>query len=168
MKLSVIIPAFNEERLLPACLDAIQASARALDLTHEIIVSDDGSTDATAQIAETAGARVIRGENRQIAATRNLGASIARFDRLPLLQAFVEGRENRLGFLCRLTMHIKHIAPAHNLNPQKAFDLGEVRIKRAAEINQEAIVGKFHVNRWAGRCGWWIKHSVGQSGLSDS
>jgi glycosyltransferase involved in cell wall biosynthesis len=48
--LSIIIPAFNEERRLPESLERIQAYLAARALRAEVIVVDDGSTDATARV----------------------------------------------------------------------------------------------------------------------
>lgn len=71
---SFVIPAYNEELLLPRTLDSIHATAKTLKLDYEIVVADDASTDRTAAIAEERGARVVSVRNRQIAATRNAGA----------------------------------------------------------------------------------------------
>lgn len=49
-RLSLVIPAFNESAVLPAALDAVAASARRTGLPFEIVVVDDGSTDATWQV----------------------------------------------------------------------------------------------------------------------
>lgn len=76
--LSFIVPAYNEELELPATLSAIHAAAAANSEPYEIIVVDDASTDATAQIAKSAGAVVVPVQYRQIAAVRNAGAKAAR------------------------------------------------------------------------------------------
>ena len=55
MKISVVIPAFNEEQAIGDVVSAVPA-----DQVHEIIVVDNGSTDHTARNASSAGARVIR------------------------------------------------------------------------------------------------------------
>lgn len=55
-RVSIVIPAYNEEGAIGPVLDAL----RALPIDAEIIVVDDGSTDRTAVIAEQHGARVIR------------------------------------------------------------------------------------------------------------
>ena len=46
-------------------------------LPDELVVCDDASTDATARIAEQAGARTLRVEHRKISAVRNAGARAA-------------------------------------------------------------------------------------------
>lgn len=48
--LSVVIPAFNEERRLPATLDSVLTYLDGRDYTCEVVVVDDGSTDATAEL----------------------------------------------------------------------------------------------------------------------
>lgn len=85
--LSFVVPAYNEERLLPATLAAIHRAAGGLGLAYEIVVADDASTDATARIAESGGARVVGVDHRQIARTRNAGARAARGDRLVFVDA---------------------------------------------------------------------------------
>jgi glycosyltransferase involved in cell wall biosynthesis len=85
--ISFVVPAHNEQPCLPATLAAIHDSARALALTYEIIVVDDASTDATAEIARGNNARVVSVNHRQIAATRNSGARAAQGDRIFFVDA---------------------------------------------------------------------------------
>jgi glycosyltransferase involved in cell wall biosynthesis len=80
MKVSVIVPAFNEERLLPASLRSIRAAMEAFDRrgwTSELIVCDNNSTDRTGAIAREAGARVVFEPVNQISRARNSGAAEA-------------------------------------------------------------------------------------------
>ena len=51
--LSIIIPSFNEEQRLPGSLEKIAAYIRERRPNTEVIVVDDGSTDKTAQGAES-------------------------------------------------------------------------------------------------------------------
>ena len=75
--ISFIAPAYNEEFELPSTIAAIRAAAEKID-NYELIVVDDGSTDATAQIAKQADVQVVSIDRRQIAAARNAGAGAAR------------------------------------------------------------------------------------------
>lgn len=77
MKISVVVPAFNEERLLPGTLRSIRAAMDAFERrgwASELIVCDNNSTDRTAEIARAAGARVVFESVNQISRARNSGA----------------------------------------------------------------------------------------------
>jgi glycosyltransferase involved in cell wall biosynthesis len=83
MKISVVVPAFNEERLLPGTLRSIRAAMQAFDRrgwASELIVCDNNSTDRTAAIAREAGARVVFEPVNQISRARNAGAAAASGD----------------------------------------------------------------------------------------
>lgn len=86
-KLSFIIPAHDEALQIGATLEAVHVAAQGLGGEYEIIVVDDASTDATATIAQALGARVETVAFRHIAATRNAGARLARFERLVFVDA---------------------------------------------------------------------------------
>jgi glycosyltransferase involved in cell wall biosynthesis len=80
MKLSVIIPAFNEEKLISRCLASAQSALQqntSPDWTSEIIVVDNNSTDRTAELARAGGATVVFEPINQISRARNAGARIA-------------------------------------------------------------------------------------------
>lgn len=90
MKISIIVPAFNEAKLLGATLAEIQSAARAFAArgwAFELIVCDNNSTDRTADIARAAGAVVIFEPVNQIARARNTGASAATGDWLIFVDA---------------------------------------------------------------------------------
>ena len=77
MNVSIVIPAFNEEKLIGSTLAAVRESLASAGCAGEIIVVDNISTDKTAQIAAYAGARVVEEKSRNIAAVRNRGAAAA-------------------------------------------------------------------------------------------
>lgn len=85
--ISFIVPAYNEEALLPRTLTAIHTAARAIGETFEVIVADDASTDRTATVASDHGARVVAAQCRQIAGTRNAGARTAQSEMLIFVDA---------------------------------------------------------------------------------
>jgi glycosyltransferase involved in cell wall biosynthesis len=90
MKVSIVVPAFNEERLLGQSLAQIKASAKAFEpfgWETELIVCDNNSTDQTAQIARDAGATVVFEPVNQIARARNRGAAAAAGDWLIFVDA---------------------------------------------------------------------------------
>jgi len=76
MSVTVVIPAFNAEHLLPATLESVLNQTLK---PSEVLVIDDGSTDNTAAVAEAFGppVRVIRRSNVGQALTRNFGVAEA-------------------------------------------------------------------------------------------
>jgi glycosyltransferase involved in cell wall biosynthesis len=90
MFISVIVPAFNEEKLIAASLQSMKEAARSFTQRGweaELIVCDNNSSDTTAALASTAGARVVFEPVNQIARARNTGAAAARGDWLIFVDA---------------------------------------------------------------------------------
>lgn len=90
VKISIVVPAFNEERLLGASLAQIKTAAGAFGRRGwevELIVCDNNSTDRTAEIARAAGATVVFEPVNQIARARNSGAAAATGDWLIFVDA---------------------------------------------------------------------------------
>jgi glycosyltransferase involved in cell wall biosynthesis len=90
MKISLVVPAFNEERELPASLRSIRRATAVFDRrgwTSELIVCDNNSTDRTAAIAREEGARVVFERINQISRARNTGAAHASGDWLVFVDA---------------------------------------------------------------------------------
>jgi glycosyltransferase involved in cell wall biosynthesis len=82
MLLSIIIPAYNEEKSIADSVNRLFAACRAnADLLpesdFEIIVVDNNSSDRTGEIARGLGARVVFEPHNQIARARNQGAAAA-------------------------------------------------------------------------------------------
>jgi glycosyltransferase involved in cell wall biosynthesis len=86
-RVSVVIPARNEERMLPLALESVRQAVAASSATAEIIVANDASTDRTAEIAHASGARVVDVELHNIGAVRNAGAAAATGEVLVFLDA---------------------------------------------------------------------------------
>jgi glycosyltransferase involved in cell wall biosynthesis len=83
---SIIIPAYNEEKHLPACLDSVLR----LDYPRqhiEIIVIDNGSEDRTRDIAAAYGAKVLRNDSMNVSGLRNFGVREAKGDILAFVDA---------------------------------------------------------------------------------
>lgn len=98
VKVSVIVPAYNEEKHIKSCLDSIIAN----DLKEiEIIVINDGSTDSTKEILEEYKnkydiIKVIEKENEGQGSARNIGIDLAKGEFLTFVDADDEIHNNML------------------------------------------------------------------------
>ncbi len=94
---SIVIPAFNRVDLTAQCLRALIANTH--DVTYEVIIVDNASTDATPELCASLGgnATVIRNdENRGFAVACNQGAAAATSDRIVFLNTDTEPFPNWL------------------------------------------------------------------------
>jgi len=90
VNVSIIVPAFNEEKLIQASLRAMKGALVAFHergWCSEIIVCDNNSTDTTAALAREAGAKVVFEPVNQIGRARNTGAAAATGDWLIFIDA---------------------------------------------------------------------------------
>ena len=78
IKLSVVIPAYNEEKFLPMCLESLKK--QEIDVNYEVIVVDNNSTDNTAKMAKKYGARVLYEPQKGVCSARQAGSLLARGD----------------------------------------------------------------------------------------
>ncbi|HBU07319.1 MAG TPA: hypothetical protein DEB09_04530 [Candidatus Magasanikbacteria bacterium] len=78
MQYSIIIPAYNEADILPACIEACQKQQG--NFAYEIIVVDNNSTDNTYKIAEDFGVKVIKENIQGAGAARRAGTALAQGD----------------------------------------------------------------------------------------
>lgn len=103
MLISIIVPAFNEEKYIGATLDSIRRAQQLLldekSAASEIVVVDNASTDSTSGIARSFGARVFNEPVHNVARVRNVGAAGAGGDVLVFVDADVLVPER---FLCRI------------------------------------------------------------------
>lgn len=84
---SIVIPAYNEERLIAKTLEAVCAIMKEIPLAGELIVVDNNSTDSTPEIAKSFGATVVFEEINQISRARNAGGRSAQGDYLIFVDA---------------------------------------------------------------------------------
>jgi glycosyltransferase involved in cell wall biosynthesis len=77
---SVVMPCLNEEAAIGACIDKIQRTFAAAGIRGEIVVCDNGSTDASVAIAERMGARVVHEARRGYGNAYLTGFAAARGD----------------------------------------------------------------------------------------
>lgn len=100
---SAIVPAYNAQATLDEALAALRAALRPGD---ELILFDDGSTDATGAIAVRAGARVLRNNGKPLgpAHGRNRAGAVAKGDLLVFVDADVVVAPDALDRLISATL----------------------------------------------------------------
>ena len=81
IEVSAIMPCLNEEETIGVCIDKALNSFAALGICGEVIVGDNGSSDASVQIARTRGAKVVHEPDRGYgnALKAAIGASRGRY-----------------------------------------------------------------------------------------
>jgi hypothetical protein len=78
IELSVVLPCLDEAETLETCIRKAQRSMAELGVTGEVVVADNGSTDGSQAIAESAGARVVPISRRGYGAALRGGIDAAR------------------------------------------------------------------------------------------
>jgi glycosyltransferase involved in cell wall biosynthesis len=103
-RFSILIPARNEERCLPACLESVQKAAGALSDSDsvETIVASNRCTDRTEEIAGAYGAKIVREDGRNLARIRNAAAKAAAGEIIVTLDADSRMSANMLVEIDRL------------------------------------------------------------------
>jgi glycosyltransferase involved in cell wall biosynthesis len=118
-RVTVVIPCYNQAEYLGEAIESVQAQTYR---SFEIVVVDDGSTDATAAVAgRYPGVRLLRQPNAGLSAARNAGLALARGDRLVFLDA-----DDRL-----LPDALRDGVESLARHPEAAFTSGHYRFIRA-------------------------------------
>jgi glycosyltransferase involved in cell wall biosynthesis len=150
--LSVLLPAFQAARTLPACLESIR---RQVLTDWECIVVDDGSTDETAAIARAAAAadarfRVFALPHRGLVAALNAGLEVCRGryvarmdaddvmrrDRLHAQAAMLEARPALAAVGC----HVR-LFPRRGLTPwRRAYESWLNAMRTPEDVRRDALV----------------------------
>lgn len=114
-KVSVIVPAYNEEKYIPKCIDSLLGQTYK---NLEIIVVDDGSTDKTAEIVkkyESNGVSLLRQDHLGPGKARNLGAENAKGEILILVDSDMEFEPNYIEELIKPIVSGEEIGTCHGL-----------------------------------------------------
>ncbi len=125
MQISVIIPSYNRLQTLIPAIESVCNQTSAVD---EIIVVDDGSTDATSSeiCRRYPQVKLIQQSNRGVSAARNAGIKRARFDWIALL----DSDDNWL------PEKIASIRMAKNRQPEYLlFHSDEIWVRRGVRVN---------------------------------
>lgn len=127
----VVIPAHNEQSLLPACLTSVRRAAQVLDrMPVHLVVVADACRDATASVARRAGAAVVTISARSVGAARAAGVREVLRRTAPLDPADV----------WLATTDADSVVPGHWL----------CRHVRYGEQGWDAVAGTVRVTDWSG------------------
>src|SRR6266550_2742659 len=105
-RISVVLCTYNGARTLRDCLDAL---ARLAYPDYEVIVVDDGSTDATAAIASSYECALIRTPNAGLANARNTGLAVATGDIVAYIDDDAYPDPHWLTYLAATFMSSSHV-----------------------------------------------------------
>jgi glycosyltransferase involved in cell wall biosynthesis len=127
-QVSVVIPAYNAAQYLAATLQSVSDQSSP---PGEVIVVDDGSTDATAEIANSFGARVLSLTNAGPSAARNAGTQAASGEFIAFLDADDVWLPDKLAV--QLEALRSHRGPAFSFTDYRMFDEQGLR-RRKSEL----------------------------------
>ncbi len=135
--ISVVVCSYNGARTLDECLTAVCALSYPY---FEVIVVNDGSTDATAGIAEKYPCRVITTENRGLSAARNLGAANAKGEIIAYIDDDAAPDPHWLHHLAHAFLTTSHVAVGGpNVLPER-HGLTELCISKAPGGAQHVLI----------------------------
>lgn len=101
MNLSIVIPVYNEEKSIGACLDSLLGQTLK---PKEIIIIDDGSTDKTCKVVKKYPVKLLKQNHQGPGPARNLGVKKSRGDIIVFVDADMTFDKK---FLEKLTLPIK-------------------------------------------------------------
>jgi glycosyltransferase involved in cell wall biosynthesis len=108
-RFSILIPARNEAKYLPACVDSIRMAAEPFPDQIEIVVALNRCTDRTEEIAFEYGAKTVREDAKNLARIRNAAARAASGDILVTIDADSRMSRNMLEEIDRLLRSGRYI-----------------------------------------------------------
>ncbi|HTX30534.1 MAG TPA: glycosyltransferase family A protein [Solirubrobacteraceae bacterium] len=171
-RVAVVIPAYNAEPWLGEAIESVLRQR----LWHEIIVVDDGSSDATAQTADRYGpaVRLLRQRHAGVGAARNRGVAATHADIVAFLDA--DDRFTSAGLDLRVEFHVAHPAcelvfgqlqsfyTTHDGEPVPRGPLYPGVVVGAATVRRSALerVGQFNNARVGEGLDWQLRaHELG-------
>jgi glycosyltransferase involved in cell wall biosynthesis len=155
IRMSFVVPAYNEEALLPSCLAAIRAEIERTGIEAEVIVVNNASTDRTADIAAaTPGVRLVHEPTKGLVQARKAGFEassgelVANIDADTLLPP---------GWLARVLAEFARDPELVTVSgPYDYYDV-PFRIRAAARVFYLVGFGTYSFNRYVLRVGSMVQ-----------
>jgi glycosyltransferase involved in cell wall biosynthesis len=118
-RFSILIPARNEEKFLPGCLESIDKAAKSFGGPVEVIVAVNRCTDRTENIALEHGAKVVHVDEKNLATIRNAAAGAASGEIIVTIDADSRMTGNMLVEIDRLLQSGKYIGGGVTILPER-------------------------------------------------
>jgi len=88
MNVSIVIPAYNEEKGISGTIDGVVEAIKPLSIEYELIVVNDGSTDKTAKIVKSKNIKIINHEeNKGYGASIKTGIRCSQYENILIIDA---------------------------------------------------------------------------------
>ncbi len=123
MKLSIIIPAHNEEKFITNCLNSIVTASNEINENIEIVVVLNRCTDKTEEIAKSFGAVIVVENDKNLSKIRNAGVSASSGDVIITIDADSWMSINLLKDIKNNVAKSKYIGGAVQIRPER-FSIG--------------------------------------------
>lgn len=139
MLLSIVVPAFNEDKWIENTIKQIKAALQEIDdkdFSSEIIVCDNNSTDKTAELASYMGAIIVSEPISQISRARNKGAEIAKGDWFLFIDADSYPSGKLMIDVLELIRAGKHIGCGSTIQVEGGTLFNKLRMERLNPISR--------------------------------
>lgn len=144
---TIVIPAHNEANFLPSTLETLAKTFAEIDYAGRIIVVNDSSTDATAEVAISHRADVVDVSLRNIGAVRNAGAKLCQTPWMIFLDAdTLLPAQTLAAALDQLATGVAGGGAAVEIDPQKKLSIFKWAMFYGVKIAWQSIGG------WAAGC----------------
>lgn len=97
LKISIIIPAHNEEKYIGKCLESVSRASKLCKNQVEIIVVLNRCTDRTEEIAKSYDCIIVKNNDKNLSKIRNAGVEIASGEIIVTIDADTQMNEHVLG-----------------------------------------------------------------------
>jgi len=123
VKFSIIIPAYNEEKLIGRCLNSILAASAPYQDQMEVIVVLNRCTDRTEEIARSYNCVIVKEDSKNMSIIRNAGAKVARGEIIATIDADSQMTDNVLTEIEEKLLTGKYIGGGVRMKSER-FSLG--------------------------------------------
>ena len=136
MRISVVVPFRNAERYIERCLDAL-ANQEPVEGDFEVLLVDDRSTDASAELVVRRGLRLLRSHGRGPYTARNVGIRASSGDVVAFTDADCVPAPD---WLLRIAEEFEHAGTDIVVGPRLPADLRRLSLVSAYERTKDAYV----------------------------